>query len=36
MDRPDFFLEIADPDDPVDRMLKVVRWWLSKDVKWLV
>ena len=35
-DRPDFFIEIPQPEDPLDRMLKVVRWWYSKDTKWMV
>ncbi|KAI9593008.1 oxysterol-binding protein-like protein 1 [Syncephalis fuscata] len=33
MDRPDYFACLADPDDPVDRMLGVVRWWYTKDLK---
>lgn len=34
-DRPDFMLDIPDPDEPLDRMLNVVRYWYSKDTKWL-
>ncbi|KAJ3106773.1 hypothetical protein HDU96_008121 [Phlyctochytrium bullatum] len=34
-DRPDLFATIADPDDPVERMLRVVRWFCSKDTKWV-
>ncbi|KAJ3107307.1 hypothetical protein HDU97_004446 [Phlyctochytrium planicorne] len=25
---------ITDPEDPVERMLRVVRWFMSKDTKW--
>lgn len=33
IDRPDFFAVMSDPDDPVERMVSVVRWYLSKDLK---
>ncbi|RKP24436.1 hypothetical protein SYNPS1DRAFT_29804, partial [Syncephalis pseudoplumigaleata] len=33
MDRPDYFCTMADPDDPLDRMINVVRWWYTKDLK---
>ncbi|KAI9359680.1 hypothetical protein DFJ73DRAFT_656471 [Zopfochytrium polystomum] len=33
-DRPDLFASIPDEPDPVLRMLRVVRWFLSKDTKW--
>ncbi|KAJ3218454.1 hypothetical protein HDU67_005550 [Dinochytrium kinnereticum] len=33
-DRPDLFATMGDPEDPVERMLRVVRWFLSKDTKW--
>ncbi|KAI8058514.1 hypothetical protein BDF22DRAFT_666281 [Syncephalis plumigaleata] len=33
MDRPDYFCCVADPDDPLDRMINVVRWWYTKDLK---
>ncbi|KAG5457554.1 MAG: hypothetical protein BJ554DRAFT_2393 [Olpidium bornovanus] len=36
MDRPDYFSVISDPDDPVERMAAVVRWYLSKDLKFVV
>jgi hypothetical protein len=36
MDRPDTFVEIPDPEDPVDRMLQVVKFWIAKDAKWMV
>lgn len=35
MDRPDYFSAISDPDDPVERMAAVVRWYLSKDLKFV-
>ncbi|KAJ3074971.1 hypothetical protein HDU98_009641 [Podochytrium sp. JEL0797] len=33
-DRPDYFASMADPEDPVERMLHVLRWFLCKDTKW--
>ncbi len=36
MDRPDLFALIADSDDPLDRMLNVIKWWYSKETKWIV
>ncbi|KAJ3355712.1 HEAT repeat-containing protein 2 [Entophlyctis luteolus] len=33
-DRPDFFISMAEPADPVERMLHVLRWFLCKDTKW--
>lgn len=35
MDCPGLFGIIADPDDPLDRMLNVIRFWYSKDTKFL-
>lgn len=29
-------LSLADPDDPLERMLGVIRWWYSKDLKYVV
>lgn len=26
---------LADPDDPLDRMTNVLRWWFSKDLKYI-
>ncbi|KAG9291873.1 hypothetical protein G9A89_012158 [Geosiphon pyriformis] len=34
-DRPDYFLCIGDPDDPLERMLAAIRWWYSKDLKFV-
>ncbi|KAI8818798.1 uncharacterized protein EV422DRAFT_165296 [Fimicolochytrium jonesii] len=34
MDRPDYFISIPDGDTPEERMLRVIRWWYSKDTKW--
>ncbi|RUS19829.1 putative oxysterol-binding protein [Endogone sp. FLAS-F59071] len=34
-DRPDYFACLADPDDPLERMLGVIRWWYSKDLKYV-
>lgn len=36
MDRPDLFAVIPDSDDPLDRMLNVIKWWYSKETKWIV
>lgn len=36
MERPDVFLEIPDPECPVDRMLKVTKYWMAKDAKFTV
>ncbi|KAJ1549085.1 hypothetical protein HK405_010031 [Cladochytrium tenue] len=33
-DRPDLLASVPDAVDPVERMLRVVRWFLSKDTKW--
>ncbi|KAM3584545.1 hypothetical protein VKS41_003354 [Umbelopsis sp. WA50703] len=35
MDRPDYFAIISEPDDPLDRMVNVARWWFSKDLKYV-
>ncbi|KAJ3022596.1 hypothetical protein HKX48_005782 [Thoreauomyces humboldtii] len=34
LDRPDYFVSIPDGDTPLERMLRVIRWWYSKDTKW--
>jgi hypothetical protein len=26
---------ISEPDDPLDRMVNVARWWFSKDLKYV-
>ncbi|KAJ3194177.1 hypothetical protein HK101_003341 [Irineochytrium annulatum] len=33
-DRPDIFATISEPEDPVERMLRVVTWFFGKDSKW--
>ncbi|KAJ3411698.1 hypothetical protein HDV05_001808 [Chytridiales sp. JEL 0842] len=33
-DRPDLFACISEPEDPTERMLRVLRWFLAKDTKW--
>ncbi|KAJ3122638.1 HEAT repeat-containing protein 2 [Physocladia obscura] len=33
-DRPDLFACMADPEEPVERMVHVLRWFLCKDTKW--
>ncbi|OLY77813.1 Oxysterol-binding protein-like protein 1 [Smittium mucronatum] len=34
MDQPEYFLKIPDSDDPVERMISVIRWWIIKDFKY--
>ncbi|CAG8473733.1 7825_t:CDS:2 [Cetraspora pellucida] len=34
-DRPDFLTCIGDSDDPLERMLAAIRWWYSKDLKYV-
>ncbi|KAK6095979.1 hypothetical protein MT418_003854 [Batrachochytrium dendrobatidis] len=34
VDRPDIFVSIPDGVDPLERMLRVIRFWYSKDTKW--
>lgn len=33
LERPDYFAQINDYEDPLHRMLALVRWWVSKDIK---
>ncbi|KAI8999155.1 hypothetical protein BC832DRAFT_565150 [Gaertneriomyces semiglobifer] len=33
-DRPDYFVDIPDGDNEVERMIRVLRWWFAKDSKW--
>ncbi|KAJ1719887.1 hypothetical protein LPJ53_005422 [Coemansia erecta] len=33
MDRPEYFVEISESDDEVERMLAVLAWWFSKLLK---
>ncbi|CAG8716385.1 17179_t:CDS:2, partial [Dentiscutata heterogama] len=35
-DRPDFLTCIGDSDDPLERMFAAIRWWYSKDLKYVV
>ncbi|KAI9286493.1 oxysterol-binding protein [Umbelopsis sp. AD052] len=35
MDRPDIFSTMADPDEPLERMVNVLHWWFSKDLKYI-
>ncbi|RIB09187.1 oxysterol-binding protein [Gigaspora rosea] len=34
-DRPDFLACIDDSDDPLERMFATIRWWYSKDLKFV-
>ncbi|KAH6600102.1 hypothetical protein BASA50_002561 [Batrachochytrium salamandrivorans] len=34
VDRPDLFVSIPDGTSPLERMLRTVRFWYSKDTKW--
>ena len=33
LDRPEYFVTMADSADPVERMLSVIRWLFTKDLK---
>ncbi|OMH80364.1 Oxysterol-binding protein-like protein 1 [Zancudomyces culisetae] len=33
VDAPEFFTCIPDSDDPLERMISTVRWWIAKDLK---
>ncbi|KAJ8087640.1 hypothetical protein PM082_006473 [Marasmius tenuissimus] len=35
LDRPDYFASINDYDDPFERMLAVIRWTMTKDLKYI-
>jgi hypothetical protein len=35
LDRPETFTAIGDSDDPLDRMLEVLRFWFTKDLKYV-
>jgi hypothetical protein len=35
LDQPDTFVAIGDSDDPLDRMLEVLRFWFTKDLKYV-
>jgi len=34
LDSPNAFIAIGDADEPVDRMLEVLRFWFTKDLKY--
>ncbi|OMJ18444.1 Oxysterol-binding protein-like protein 1 [Smittium culicis] len=34
MDQPDYFIRIPENDDPVERLIDVIRWWVVKDYKY--
>lgn len=34
LDAPNAFVAIGNSDDPLDRMLEVIRFWLTKDLKY--
>lgn len=34
LDAPNAFIAIGTSDEPLDRMLEVVRFWLTKDIKY--
>jgi len=35
LDRPETFAAIGDSDEPLDRMLEVLRFWFTKDLKYV-
>ncbi|KAH8819557.1 oxysterol-binding protein-like protein [Xylogone sp. PMI_703] len=35
LDQPNTFVAIGDSDEPVDRMLEVLRFWFTKDLKYV-
>ncbi|KFZ07971.1 hypothetical protein V501_06145 [Pseudogymnoascus sp. VKM F-4519 (FW-2642)] len=35
LDRPETFTAIGDSDEPLDRMLEVLRFWFTKDLKYI-
>lgn len=35
LDRPETFIGIGDSDDPLGRMLEVLRFWFTKDLKYV-
>lgn len=35
LDRPETFTAIGDSDEPLDRMLEVLRFWCTKDLKFI-
>jgi oxysterol-binding protein-related protein 9/10/11 len=35
IDAPNAFVAIGTSDEPLDRMLEVIRFWLTKDLKYI-
>ncbi|EPX74340.1 oxysterol binding protein [Schizosaccharomyces octosporus yFS286] len=35
VDRPDYFATMGDNDDDLERMLSVLRWWFTKDLRFI-
>ncbi|EPY54296.1 oxysterol binding protein [Schizosaccharomyces cryophilus OY26] len=35
VDRPDYFVTMGDEDDDLERMLAVLRWWFTKDLRFI-
>lgn len=35
LDQPNTFIAIGDSDEPLDRMLEVLRFWFTKDLKYV-
>lgn len=35
VDRPDYFAVMGDSDDELERMLGVLRWWFTKDLRFV-
>ncbi|KAL9096358.1 MAG: hypothetical protein Q9165_001355 [Trypethelium subeluteriae] len=35
LERPETFVSIPDSDDPLERMLRVLRFWFTKDLKYI-
>jgi oxysterol-binding protein-related protein 9/10/11 len=35
LDRPEMFVAIGDSEEPLDRMLEVLRFWFTKDLKYV-
>jgi hypothetical protein len=35
LDRPEMFVAIGDSDEPLERMLEVLRFWFTKDLKYV-
>jgi len=35
LDRPEMFIAIGDPEEPLERMLGILRFWFTKDLKYV-